>query len=83
MTGRKPENPLAFPHHEVWDDEKPEIGWIGGGMTLRDYFAAKAMQGILVNSEANSPGAYLILCETVAQLAYSAADAMLVERSKA
>lgn len=32
----------AFPHHEVWDEAKPEIGWIGGGMSLRDYFAAHA-----------------------------------------
>ena len=22
----------AFPVHEVWDDDKTDIGWIGGGM---------------------------------------------------
>jgi hypothetical protein len=46
------------------------------GMTLRDYFAAKAMQGYLSDSEwrAESPNA-----ET-ARAAYMVADAMLKAR---
>ncbi len=33
-------NDPAFPGHEVWDDEKPDIGWIGGGLTKREILAA-------------------------------------------
>ena len=47
------------------------------GMTLRDYFAAKAMQGILhlpARNESNSIA--------FSRWAYEMADAMLAERSK-
>ena len=49
------------------------------GMTLRDYFAAKAMQGILA-------GTHPIVKETeplptVARVAYAQADAMLKARA--
>ena len=43
------------------------------GMTLRDYFAAKAMQGLLA-SEVHAP------LEDFAATAYKMADAMLKER---
>lgn len=46
------------------------------GLTLRDYFAAKAMQGMLANSEC-----YLTLREVI-QSAYEMADEMLKEREK-
>ena len=48
------------------------------GMTLRDYFAAKALQGILAKGHewgANEK-------HLVANVAYEFADAMLKERSK-
>lgn len=45
------------------------------GMTLRDYFAAKAMQGYM-----SIPGG--VNPKWDARLAYEIADAMLVERSK-
>ena len=45
------------------------------GMTLRDYFAAKAMQGMLAAAEN-----YQTI--QLADYAYSVADAMLKERSK-
>ena len=45
----------------------------GQGMTLRDYFAAKAMQGILC-SGSQWPD------QKIAELAYSMADAMLAAR---
>jgi hypothetical protein len=40
----KPENPKAFPWHS--NDYKPpfDMNMYNEGMTLRDYFAAKAMQ---------------------------------------
>jgi hypothetical protein len=47
------------------------------GMTLRDYFAAKAMQAYLRWPEAPIHGEALI-----ADCAYTMADAMLAERSK-
>jgi hypothetical protein len=45
-----------------------------GGMTLRDYFAAKAMQGLMVDIP--DP----IQFEYVADAAYKMADAMLKAR---
>jgi hypothetical protein len=47
------------------------------GMTLRDYFAAKAMQAMIIKppTEANAAA-------DIVSLAYVAADLMLAERSK-
>tara|TARA_R110000868_G_scaffold383668_1_gene650938 strand:- start:298 stop:522 length:225 start_codon:yes stop_codon:yes gene_type:complete len=42
------------------------------GMSLRDYFAAKAMQGMLANNETNIPA--------LIQASYIMADAMLKAR---
>lgn len=48
------------------------------GMTLRDYFAAKALQGLLShNSNGNAPD------KNIAEWAYSQADAMLRARGEA
>lgn len=49
------------------------------GMNLRDYFAAKAMQGLLI-----SPDKYSEVKddESCAEHAYKIADAMLKERNK-
>ena len=44
------------------------------GMTLRDYFAAKAMQGMLANGESG--------LQTLSQAAYILADAMLAARNQ-
>jgi hypothetical protein len=60
----------AFPHYGG-------AGWIGPGMTLRDYFAAKAMQGMF----AGRHGAALTPSEWATQ-AFKMADAMLAERNK-
>jgi len=45
------------------------------GMTLRDYFAAKAMQGLLTH-----PSSLGVSEKTVADAAYAQADAMLEAR---
>lgn len=50
------------------------------GMTLRDYFAAKAMQGILVNTERNEFSFGKV--DEIASKAYELADAMLRAREK-
>jgi hypothetical protein len=47
------------------------------GMTLRDYFAAKAMQGLLANSECP-----LKPLDEVPQASYKMADAMLIAREE-
>ena len=52
----------AFPHA------------IHNGMTMRDYFAAKAMQGMMV--EVQDPD-----CNYIAEVSYRMADAMMAARS--
>jgi hypothetical protein len=52
-----------------------EHGGESDGMTLRDYFAAKAMQGLLASTKTNS-------AQVIAKDAYIIADAMLAERNK-
>jgi hypothetical protein len=46
------------------------------GMTLRDYFAAKAMQGWLANSQTSYDASY----EKLAEIFYGMADAMMKAR---
>lgn len=62
-----PENPAAFPS-----------GGPGyrADMTIRDYFAAQALAGLIANP--NNKGSEI----EVASLSYSIADAMLRERAK-
>ncbi len=55
-----------------------EHGGESDGMTLRDYFAAKAMQGMLANDIECGPEQVPIIVAS----AYVLADAMLAERSK-
>ena len=55
----------------------------GDGMTLRDYFAAKAMQGILADPEAMHEGdddTFGIFADCISSQAYEIADAMLGAR---
>jgi hypothetical protein len=49
-----------------------------GGMTLRDYFAAKAMQGAISTSLNEDH----VNCDMCAIWSYEMADAMLKEREK-
>lgn len=58
----KPENPPAFGSD------------YGPGMTLRDYFAAAALSGLMRQSERD---AYY---SNLARISYEAADAMLAAR---
>lgn len=66
----KPENPPAFPC-SVYDGRQ-------AGMTLRDYFAAAAMQGELSSQHGMSQWTDY---QRLAEVAYKAADAMLKARS--
>ena len=54
----------------------PRTGWPNEtGMTLRDYFAAKAMQALIPSGQSIDTMKY-------AESAYALADAMLKARSK-
>ncbi|HBD0129836.1 TPA: hypothetical protein KFU04_001056 [Escherichia coli] len=51
------------------------------GMTLRDFFAAKAMQSALLTSKPENPlGRMDIFAQSVAEISYEMADAMLRAR---
>ena len=68
-----PEFPFC---HEI-ESDKPGMRavYVERGMSLRDYFAAKAMQGL-----ASKPGSPDYEYEAMA--AYKYADAMIAEREK-
>ena len=51
------------------------------GMTLRDYFAAKAMQGMLANPKLEKQ-ILLVGKSWIEESAWKVADAMLKERAK-
>ena len=65
-------NQPAFPTGIITDGKSKIIGG-SNGMSLRDYFAAKAMQGLLA-SEVYAPR------EEFAESAYNMADAMMKAR---
>lgn len=65
-------NPKAFP-------ENPPASI--GGMSLRDYFAAKALPEAIALQKAMGMG-YQVTTLSCALLAYQLADAMLAERLK-
>jgi hypothetical protein len=70
-------NPPAFPstHHNGWGE--PEKG-----MTLRDYFAAQALQGFLPDAFQEAPDNYPAkrLAPFWAAMAYQLADEMMKAR---
>jgi hypothetical protein len=67
-------NQSAFPW--MVDDGKTVTG--NKGMTLRDYFAAKAMQGMMADGQVLR----LVGESTLANTAYELADAMLKAREE-
>lgn len=79
MEDRKPENPNAFPTMEHGFDRvgSPTVSTYEG-MTLRDYFAAKAMNGCL-NSSIKFPNTKQDI-KSLSEIAYIIADAMLNQR---
>lgn len=76
----------AFPVAPALDPHTGQaVQWPSDGMTLRDYFATAAMQGLMTKSR-------LMICDdkaitdlslpVIAEIAYEEADAMLAERAK-
>lgn len=72
MENEKPNNTGAFPND--WNIED--------GMTLRDYFAAKAMQSVLISKHYDSYTGNngLPVPEFIAKESYEIADEMLKQR---
>jgi hypothetical protein len=76
----------AFPFGQVSEiTGQPINGYFAPGMTLRDYFAAKAMSAVIANrlEEARTSGNTYknpTLSEIIAEDCYIVADAMLKAR---
>lgn len=64
-------NEPAFPHSRLGSD--------ADGMTLRDYFAAKALMGMMASRNPNNPRFYP---DDDAAYVYAVADAMLKARQE-
>ena len=66
----------AFPRPLSRDELTDTLSWEQEGMTLRDYFAAAALQGLISTPDTGgSPGEF-------AKSAYDYADAMLEARKE-
>lgn len=63
----------AFPLEDHFNDGSPRGVYLG--MTMRDYFAAKAMQGICAHHDT-----WGLQVEEIVDQAYAIADAMLKAR---
>lgn len=68
----------AFPQRE----QVGEVVVDQGGMTLRDYFAAKALQGMIAGADFTIDIDGPMLGIGRAKIAYAMADAMLAARGK-
>ena len=75
------DNTPAFPGPYANDNGIIEVIFKQQGMTLRDYFAAKAMQGFImdeqIHKDAGSGSEWL---KGIAKAAYETADAMMEAR---
>lgn len=85
--GDPPTNCPAFPVDEEWNDGISRRQFRTGGMTLRDYYAAKALQGLCANPggpfQANSASGWSMTncsMQDIALLCHDLADAMLSQR---
>lgn len=77
MTIKINDGGTAFPDPGRAQSAKQRVLLGNPGMSLRDYLAAKAMQGIVIHK-----GLRYQLDSTIAESAYALADAMLAQREK-
>ena len=77
------DNPSAFPHDLLRDDDAYPTHDASPGMTLRDYFAGQALAGMLAHGTRYKPreGADRNWHVAIADEAYELADAMLAART--
>jgi hypothetical protein len=83
---------LAFPVHGGYEGDDPRNLILGGGMTLRDYFAAKApitvddamlACGVIAHSIGMIPRTQrIVVLAALAEMRADYADAMIAERAK-
>ena len=80
----KIENPQAFPLTKEGRDPNGKTFEYNVGMTLRDYFAAKAIPGCiaLISIDVLIDDGITPYTEFITSTAYKIADAMLKERLK-
>jgi hypothetical protein len=78
MSVKKDDGGSAFPSYVFTEDSR--TGADNPGMTLRDYFAAKALQGMLSVVEVQAQVGKGVTMENVANASYEWADAMLKAR---
>lgn len=52
------------------------------GMTLRDYFAAKALPTVMVQADNQNIHTWPVWCQKVAASSYEIADAMIARRQR-
>lgn len=76
----KPENPQAFPLRARSDGSIFERSH--EGMTLRDYFAGKALPSVMHLCARDTLAPAESITQSFARKAYEIADAMLAERVK-
>ena len=72
----------AFPQVDLKDSYGMLVPDRQSGMTLRDWFAGKVVQGIWANATALAQMPKGAEAKSIASVAYEMADAMLKERSK-
>ena len=72
MTTQKDDGEPAFPTQYCQHE----------GMSLRDYFAASALQGFLAGRNINALDCSFYTCEKAAKSCYGYADAMLAARKE-
>lgn len=77
----------AFPGFERWEqmdseERLRECQAPVGGMSLRDYFAAKALSVVMQSSDIQDALSWDTWTSKVAKVAYEVADAMLKEGAK-
>ncbi len=81
MASQVDEGGAAFPTPAAKDASGSTVRSAALGMTLRDYFAAKAMQGLVERVGHPTETRKGVSFEMVAADAYAVADAMLKARS--
>lgn len=72
------ENPSAFPHQHRASDSKIVEQYSDYGLTMRDYFAAAALTGLITKWDSFGE----CMFTNVARYAYEAADALLGARKE-
>ena len=72
-------NPPAYPTNN-WTQIAPYSSGYSEGMTLRDYFAAKAMQATINAWDSQGGDRAACIASIIAEESYELADAMLKAR---